>query len=305
MLVKSMKTKVSSFLVVAGILLALQTQIAEASFGISPPFINATYLVPGAEYSQTIYLIQDNPETDLGIKANLEISEKIRSWIVIDKGNDFIIPQGTKQFPVEIKIKVPKDTELGIYGGNISFTTKPAQAGQVTIALGAQLILNLKVGNDIYENYNVPIIKPLDIEEGWNPKVLVRFNNMGNVPEAFTGATYELLDQYGAVRLAYVQKSNGFPEVAPFKEEEFVLEFPIDFHIGIGQYWANVSFYKGDKLIASQKTVFNVLKAGSINGSLAQIYNYFNRNKTTAGIIALTLILLFAAYRLIFKSKKK
>ena len=88
-----MKFKAFSLLVVAGILLAFQTKTAEASFGISPPFINATYLVPGAEYSQTIYLIQDNPETDLGIKANLEISEKIRPWITIDKLSDFLIPQ--------------------------------------------------------------------------------------------------------------------------------------------------------------------------------------------------------------------
>lgn len=304
MLVKSMKTKVFSLLIATGILLAFQTKIAEASFGISPPFLNANYLVKGAEYSQIVYLIQDQPISDLGIRANLEIPEKIKSWITVDKGYDFIIPQGVKQFPVEVKIKVPKDTDLGIYSGNISFTTKPAQAGQVTIALGAQLILNLRVGDEIYQNYNVPIIKPLDIEEGWNPKVLVRFNNMGNIPEAFTGATYELLDQYGAIRLAYIQKTSGFPEVPPFTEDEFIVEFPIDFYIGVGQYWANAAFYKGDVLVASQKTVFNALKAGSINGFLAQISNYFKKNQVTVGLSFLGLLMLIVIYRLIFGLRK-
>lgn len=297
-----MKSKVSSFLVVAGILLALQTQIAEASFGISPPFLNASHLVKGAEYSQTIYLIQDRPESDITIKANLEISEKIKPWITIDSGYEFIIPQGTKQFPVKIRISVPKDADLGIYNGNISFTTKPTQTGQVTIALGAQLLLNLRVGNEIYQNYNVPIIKPLDIEEGWDPKVLVRFNNLGNVSESFNGATYELLDQYGSVRLAYIQKTDGFPEVPPFKEEEFIVEFPIDFHLGIGQYWANVGFYKNGELVASQKTVFNVLKAGTLNGSLARIFNYISRNQAKF-YIALTVLLISLIF--IFKKRRR
>lgn len=293
-----MKFKVSSFFLALGLLFTFQTKIAEAAFGISPPFLNATYLVKGAEYSQTVYLIQDQPSTDLGIKANLEIPEKIRSWITVDQGTEFVIPQGVRQFPVKVTVKVPNDTELGIYNGNISFTTKPTQAGQVTIALGAQLILNLKVGNEIYENFNVPIIKPLDIEEGWNPKVLVRLNNMGNVPEAFTGATYELLDQYGSVRLAYIQKTNGFPEVPAFKEEEFVTEFPIDFYVGVGQYWANVSFYKGDTLVASQKTVFNVLKAGTLNGPIATLINYIKRHKVYAyGILALAVLLLIFIFR--------
>ena len=297
-----MKFKVSSFFLALGLLLAFQTKIAEAAFGISPPFLNATYLVKGAEYTQTVYLIQDQPTSDLGIKANLEIPEKIKPWIIIDQGPEFVIPQGIKQFPVKITIKVPNDTELGIYNGNISFTTKPSQAGQVTIALGAQLILNLRVGDEIYENFNVPIIKPLDIEEGWNPKVLVRLNNLGNVPEAFTGATYELLDKYGSVRLAYIQKTNGFPEVPAFKEEEFVVEFPIDFYVGVGQYWANVSFYKGDTLIASQKTVFNVLKAGTLNGPVARLINYIKRHDVYAyGILAAIILLLI----FIFKKKRR
>lgn len=267
---------------------------ASAAFGISPPFLNAVHLVKGAEYSQTIYLIQDIPAADMGIKTNLSIPEKIRPWVTIDKGLDFIIPAGVQQYPVTITIKVPQNAELGIYNGNISFTTQPTKTGQVTIALGAQVSLNLRVGNDIYEKFDVPIVKPMDIEEGWDPRVLVRFNNQGNVPEAFTGASFELLDQFGAVRLAFVQINSGFPETPPFKESEYIVDFPMDFHLGVGQYWANVIFYKGDEVVASQRTVFNVLKAGTLNGPVAQIMNYIKKNQLMVFGILILLVLALA-----------
>lgn len=290
-----MKFKAYSALLISAFLgLVLFAHKAEAAFGISPPFINAEHLVKGAEYTQTIYLIQDQPNAEMGIKTTFDVPEKIKSWIKVDKGESFIIPQGVQQYPVQITVSVPQNTDLGVYGGRISFTTQPAKTGQVTIALGAQVILNLTVGNEIYEKFEVPIVKPMDIEEGWDPRVLVRFSNLGNVPEAFTGATFELFDQYGAVRLAYAQKGDGFPETPPFKQQEYVVEFPIDFHLGVGQYWANVVFYKGDAQVASQKTVFNVLKAGTLNGGLAQIVNYLKKNQAMVLGILILLILIIA-----------
>src|SRR3989344_7405231 len=79
---------------------------AEASFGISPPFIHATHLVKGAKYTQVVYLVQDQPNEDVYIKADLKIPDSIRSWISIDKGFEFTIPKGTRQFPVEISVHV-------------------------------------------------------------------------------------------------------------------------------------------------------------------------------------------------------
>jgi hypothetical protein len=242
-----------------------------AAFGISPPFLNADHLVPGATYTQTFYLVQDQPNDDLGINVNLNVPESIRPWIIIDQGLHFVIPKGTHQFPVQLTVHIPKDTGLGVYRGNVTFTGAPAQAGQVTIALGVQSVINLTVGNDIYRKVSVPIIKLLDIEEGWNPKVYVKFNNEGNIPEKFTGATYELLDQYGAVRLAFSQTANGLVETPPFSIKEYVVEFPIDFHLGLGQYWGVVNFYQDQQLIGSQKTIFNVLKKGSLSSQTALI----------------------------------
>lgn len=247
---------------------------AEAAFGISPPFLNAGHLVPGAKYIQAIYLVQDQPNEDLPMVANLDLKEPARSWMSIDRGFNFVIPKGTRQFPIQVTIDVPKNAGLGIFSGTLSFTGAPSEKGQVTIALGAQVAINLTIGTDIYESFSVPLIKLLDIEEGWSPRVYVKFRNDGNVPEAFDNAFYELFDQYGGTRLAYTQVRKDLPETQPFTIKEYYVEFPLNFYLGIGQYWGNVAFYQKDKLIASQKAIFNVLKSGSIAGPVARTLNY-------------------------------
>lgn len=232
-----------------------------AAFGISPPFLNAAHLLPGATYVQTVYLVQDQPDQNLNIKANLTMGDPGASWVSVDKGWNFVIPQGTRQFPVNITISVPKDASLGVYSGNMTFTTAPASAGQVTIALGAQVAINLTVGTGTFEKYSVPLITFADIKEGESPLVNVKFQNDGNVPEAFDGATYELFDQYDTVRLAYIQKSSDFPSTPAFTINDYGVEFPLDFYLGVGAYWGVVTFYKNGQVVASQKTVFNVLRA--------------------------------------------
>lgn len=271
---------------------------AQAAFGTSPPFLNADHLVKGATYSQTVYLVQDQPAENLPVHAALDIPDSIRSWVTLDSGFDFAIPKGTHQFPVVIVVKVPPDTGLGVYRGNLTFTTAPSKTGQITIALGAQVAINLTVGSGIWESFTVPLIRLLDIEEGWDPRVYVKFNNQGNVPEAFTGATYELMDQFSAVRLAYIQKTSGFPETLPFTTNEYTIDFPVKFHLGTGQYWGTVSFYQNDKLVASQKTVFNVLKAGSLSTPSERALRTFQKNYPSLIVAAALVGSAVFAYRL-------
>jgi hypothetical protein len=272
--------------------------VAHAAFGISPPFLHAENLIKGSRYVQTIYLVQDQPNEDLPIEVALEISERVRSWITVDTGFNFIIPKNERQFPVRVIIQVPKNAELGAYNGRLTFTSKPGKAGQVTIALGAQVAINMTVGTNIYRKFTVPVVKPLDIEEGWNPRVYVKFNNEGNVPEAFDGGTFELQDQYGAVRLAYAQEPLELPETPPFTIHEYVVEFPIDFHLGLGQYWGSVSFYKNEKVVASQRTVFRVLNTGSLSGPVAILGSSPRKTIIYGGIVAVFLgIVVFLARR--------
>ena len=132
--------------------LILSPSLVLGAFGISPPFIHATHLVKGARYAQTIYLVQDQSNEDLKIQAEIDVPESIRSWVTVDQGANFVIPKGVRQFPVQVIIQVPKDTGPTAYQGKVVFTTSPSEAGQVTIALGAQVSLDIVVGEDIKGN---------------------------------------------------------------------------------------------------------------------------------------------------------
>lgn len=270
-----------------------------AAFGISPPFLNAQHLVPGAKYSQTVYLVQDQPDQNLNIQANITMAQPAASWISIDKGYNFTIPQGVRQFPVVITISVPSDVTLGAYSGNLTFTTQPSSAGQVTIALGAQVAINLTVGTGTFEKYSVPLIQFPDILEGQNPTVHVKFENDGNIPESFDSATYQLYDQYDSVQLAYIQKSNGFPSTAPFTISDYNVSFPLDFYLGIGEYWGVVTFYKNGQVVASQKAIFNVLKATWYQ----ELWNWFLDDWIYVLIAAILILIIIAVA--VWRSKRK
>ncbi len=254
--------------------LLFSAKIVFGAFGVSPPFLINDHLVKGSKYTQVIYLVRDNADADLPIGAKLDVNDKVKSWFQISGGEEFVIPKGVRQFPVEVTITVPKDAGLGVYAGKMSFVGRPGATGQVTIALGVEVSINFTVGEGIFRSSRVQGISFLDIEEGWAPKVLVKFVNEGNIPEALERATYELFDQFGSVRLGFVQKNGGFPEIEPFTTTDFVVDFPIDLHLGIGSYWGSVNFMKEGKVVGSQRTIFNVVEAGSLSGIWVGISNH-------------------------------
>src|SRR3989344_3663642 len=241
---------------------------ARAGLGISPPYVHATHLVKGAKYSSILYIVQGQPDEDLKIKADIELPERVRQWVTLDTGLEFTIPKGTRQFPVEVTVQVPPDVDLW---------------------------------NDNFEDFGASL-RHLDIEEGWNPRVYVRFDNRGNIPESFTGASYELYDQFNSVRLAFTQKNADFLETLPFVSKEYTVEFPINFNLSIGQYWGTVSFYKNDKLIASQKGVFSVLKRGSLANSSASILGFIRTYWMYETII---LVLAIFAYGVFLRKRRR
>jgi hypothetical protein len=264
---KSMRRSVL-FLAFAGILALAGPNLSLAAFGVSPPFLNATHLVAGSSFTQTIYLVQDTPLTDVKINATLSVPDRIKSWITIDKGLSFVIPAGIQQFPVNVTVHVPQGESLGSYQGNIVFATAPDNTGQITIALGANVIINLTIGSGVFEQFSIPYIALPSIEEGWNPRATFRFQNDGNVPENLSGATFSLYDQYDKNQLAYLTKDGGFQEVPAFATKEYTVEFPTDLHLGVGDYWGVVTFYRNNEAIASQKAIFHVLPRGSLSSQL-------------------------------------
>jgi len=238
--------------------------LTHAGFGVSPGAIQEGRLVPGITVTRTIYLVQGNPEADVGIVAEIE-SRDIKDWITLDSGFNFVIPAGVQQFPMGVTVKVPKDAELGQYSAVVRVHTQPPPAeaaGSVAISLGGLVNIDLTVGNDIILEYRVKGLRVFDVKQGEPLQVSARIENTGNVPASPDSATFELFDKFGNTRLAFITAENEqFPRVPAFAEESVVLEFPLDIVIAPGEYRSHVKVFneKGD-VLREIKIGFSVLE---------------------------------------------
>ncbi len=232
--------------------------VAQAGFGVSPPLVEEDKLVRGIKLDRIVYLVQGAPERELQVE--LFVDSPAKDWIRFPQGNPVTIPAGVQQYPLAVEITVPNDAELGEYKGVIRVTTVPIaadEAGEVAIAIGGVIDLDLTVGDDVIVDVDVRTIKILNIKEGDDPEVDVTIINNGNVSSAPDAATFELFNKFGEIRLAYAE-SQAFTNIAAFTERVEHLTFPIDIHLAPGEYWGHVKVYKDGELLNELRTVFNV-----------------------------------------------
>lgn len=256
------------------------SSVAHAGFGVSPGVINEDKLVAGTKLNRVIYLVQGNQTEDMKVKVSIE-SKDMADWITFKNGNEFTIPAGQQQYPLNVQINVPKGAKLGIYNAFIRVSTFPTKVdgSQITVALGGKVTVSLTVGNDVISSFNVKSINVLDVSEGDLPKAEVVVVNTGNVPVAPENSSFELFNKYGEIRLAYGE-NDLFSKTDPFSEGKTTLTYPLDVRLSVGEYWGHVKIYHDGKVIKELRTVFNVLPKTFIE-------------KNIYAILAIIVILLF------------
>lgn len=237
-------------------------ELVSAGFGVSPPFIIEDRLVPGSSFERKISLVQGNPERNLPASVSVE-SDEIKNWISFPNGAEFVIPVGVQQYPLLIRTEVPENAELGVYKAFVRISTVPEKAdegGEIAIALGGLIEVELTVGDDIIVDYEIVRVEILDIKEGDSPQASIRIRNNGNAPIAPDSASFELFDKYGNTRLAFgASRKDTFQRVPAFSEDEIVVSFPIDVRLAIGEYWGHVKVYndKGE-VLGQVRNIFDV-----------------------------------------------
>lgn len=261
-----MKSRLN-FLAIIIACVVLAPHFVFAGFGVSPVRVAADRLVPGATIEQVFYLVQGVPDEAVNVRVEVE-SRDVKDWIRVVEGDEFMIPAGVQQYPMTVAIAVPSDAELGQYRAFIRVNKVPANAeegGQVAIAEGVRIDLELTVGDDVFEEYSIRTMDILDVAEGADLEASMVIVNEGNVPAAPAAATFELFDKYGNIRLGFSNADEAsFEEVPAFSEEEIVVTFPLDLAIGEGEYWGHVRVM--DELgnqVGELRTVFNVVPRGS------------------------------------------
>jgi len=270
---KKIIRSIAVFLSVAGVLLG-NVGVAYAGFGITPPYVNNTRLTRGTVYQQTIQLVRSDPTEDLTTDITMNVPGA-EDWISIDRGTEFTMPKGVTAVPIVITVKVPANAAYKEYRGAIRVRTASTNApvgGGVSIALGAQIDVDLKVVDKIYD-FNVRQIRVADMEEGrirWGLyfpgkiRFFMTIENTGNTDFGPTKVHFDIYDANQETLLESVDNTNSIEKVSPFGIKEVMAEIPT--HLPAGTYVAKYTIYKNDQ-IAQQNTLnLSIAPLGAVPG---------------------------------------
>jgi hypothetical protein len=250
--------------------------IAAAGFGISPPYVINDRLTPGAVYEQEIIIVRSDPEQDLKAEITKNIPG-IESWFEILQGDTFILPAGKLQVPMVVRVTVPADAKYEAHKGAIRIRTSPVEnnapkGGGVTIALGAQIDVNIKVVDKILD-FIVRSLRMADLEEGrtkWGLffpakiRFFITVENTGNAPYAPTKVHFDIYDAPGETLLESIDNTNDFPLIPAYQTEELVAELPT--RLPQGRYAAKYTIYKGESIAQQGDISLSIASIGAIPG---------------------------------------
>jgi hypothetical protein len=263
-----------SILLFAFIGILVLGKVAQAGFGISPPYVKtAKPIFPGSHYEQKITLLRSSAEESLRAQITVNAPD-IAAWISIDKGDSFELPAGELQVPMIVRVDVPGDAELGNYKGNINVRIAPQAAGGggVSIALGARIDVDLTIDNQSYVDFIVRTISIPDFETLKRPwswpifsyffhriQVLVKLENTGNVEAAPTRVHLEVYDS-GEKKMLESGDDKTLNKIKPYATDNVIASFRTK--LGPGQYWGKVKVYKDNEIVKNDKMIFTIYAPG-------------------------------------------
>lgn len=288
----------------------------QAGFGISPPYVRTNKIIPGSHFEQRINLLRSSAEEDLQAIITINAPD-IESWITIDKGTKFDLPQDELRVPMIVNVDVPNNAPLGTYKGNINIRIAPdedRQGGGVAIALGARVDIDLTVTDETFPDFLVRVVTIPRIEmlgKPWNwpifswffyrIEVMMKVENTGNVKIAPTRVhidVYDILEK----KLLESHDDRRMEKVEPFAIKEIKATFPTK--LGEGGYWGKVKVYKGNSVVRNDKISFTIGPKGAYGNGIKKYGKW--PWLMLSGLIALCLAIIFSLvkikiWRYIFK----
>jgi len=285
-----------------------------AGFGISPPFFRNDNLTRGSYFEEKIYLVRGDPVEDSKVTITINVPGA-DNWIKIDKGTSFILPKGEKAVPILVSVQVPNDAPYGRYTGFMRITVEPKEVppGQVGIALGARVEVDLNVTERKVFNFIVRLVDFLDSEEGYKwlfffipGKLTMRMTieNTGNLPVVPTKVHLDIYDMLKSKILESLNSAKIEGKVLPFKTDTVLAIFKTK--LPKGNYWAKYKIYKGNDVVREGELVINIKERGSIPGYKGfTLLGAIFIGKERAAISILIVILAIGAFVILYKILKK
>lgn len=302
------------FLILAVIFIFLtDASVALAGFGITPPYVRNDKLTQGSSFTQEIILVRGDPVEDLKAEITLNVPG-IEDWITIDRGTEFLLPSGAKQVPMLVTISVPQNAAYERYKGSIRIRTlSPDPASGVSIALGAQIDVDIRVVDEI-RDFEVKRVKISETEE---PRRFLWFEfpgriqfsmgieNTGNAPTAPSKVQLDIYDRRGNVVLETAYNINEIEEVLPFETRDTHAFIPT--RLPPGAYLVKYSIFRfEDEVKRSGELTLSVLPEGTLVGYAGfGIEGLSFSDKLTIIIPSIVLVLLALSTTLIVYLRKK
>ncbi|KKS30372.1 MAG: hypothetical protein UU89_C0011G0015 [Parcubacteria group bacterium GW2011_GWC2_42_11] len=262
------------FLILAVLFIFLtDASVALAGFGITPPYVRNDKLTQGSTFTQEIILVRGDPVEDLKAEITLNVPG-IEEWITIDRGNEFLLPAGEKQVPMRVTVSVPQNAAYERYKGSIRIRTlSPDPASGVSIALGAQIDVDIRVVDEIrdFEVKRVQISETEEPRRFWwfefpgKIQFSMGIENTGNAPTAPSRVQLDIYDRRGNVVLETSYNVNQIEEILPFETRDTHAFIPT--RLPPGAYLVKYSIFRfEDEVKRSGELTLSVLPEGTLAG---------------------------------------
>jgi hypothetical protein len=301
------------FVIVALLLWAGFADIAFAGFGITPPYVRNDTLRPGSEYTQEIIIVRSDPVEDLNAELTMNLPG-IESWFSTDKGTKFILAKGESQVKLHVTVRVPDDAKLGAYNGNIRIRTSSSQIQStgVSLALGAQIDVHLKVVDEIFD-FAVRRVELGEAEAGYKKWWLdfpgkmhfaMYIENTGNIPAAPPKVTFQIYDVSGVQLLESTQNTNNIPTILPFATKKVYAYLPT--WLPPGPYRVKFDIHK-DETESAQKgeLAITILPRGTIPGYEGYGFEGLKLTDQLSVVLPVAILLLSTIVLVIMRKRKR
>jgi methionine-rich copper-binding protein CopC len=267
--------KISKLLVPLPVLVFLTlAPLAEAGFGITPPYVRNTSLIRNSTYEQQILLVRGDPNVAQKAEVSIDAPE-IEDWITIVEGNNISLPKGEQKVAMTVRVTVPEDAEFKDYTGAIRIRTVPDDGqvteGAVSISLGARVDIELSVIDKEIMDFRVRKVGIGELNEGHKFWWLffpgkIRFEtmleNIGNVDVAPSKVELKIYERTGTVLLEETKNIGKIQKVKPYATESVTAEIPT--RLPAGSYVARYKVFNGDEVKQEGELSVNILPYGTL-----------------------------------------
>lgn len=237
---------------------------SKAAFGTSPPWVKNDHMLPGTSFEQVINLSRS--DTDKAVKANVQLTgdEQLIKWLNIENIDDLIMRKGQTTLPMKVTVNVPKKAELKNYRGGIFITLKAVDpdtlgGGQVGIALGANITVDITVIGDKVIDYRVISVLNNPIEEKNPLSIKVQVKNLGNVSINEVKGKVDIYDETQSVLIKSLDFLPLDDAIAPDETQIARMIFE-DTILEPGDYWLFIEASKDGKVVYENRLKQQITK---------------------------------------------